>query len=143
MPVNVYMIFNGNCQEAVEYYAQVFGADTLEISRYGDMPPEPGWELPEAAKNLVMHTSLDIHGSTVMFSDSMPDSTIPFGKNISVTVVADDLEKLTEEFNRLGQDGKIQMEMQKTFWSSGYGMLEDKFGISWQFSHDDGTDPSS
>lgn len=139
MSVNVYMIFNGNCQEAVEYYAEVFGTGMPEISRYGDMPPEPGWELPEGAKNLVMHTSLDIHGSAVMFSDTMPDSQVPFGKNINVTIVSDDLEKMTEEFNRLGKDGKIQMEMQKTFWSSGYGMLEDKFGIPWQFSHDDGT----
>lgn len=143
MSVNVYMIFNGNCREAVEYYAEVFGTGTPEISRYGDMPPEPGYEMPEEMKDRVMHTSLDIHGSAVMFSDGMSDSPVPFGKNINVTVVDDDLDKLTEEFNRLGQDGKIQMEMQKTFWSSGYGMVEDKFGISWQFSHDDGTDPNS
>lgn len=140
MPVNVYLIFNGNCQEAVKYYADIFGTGMPEISHFGDMPPEPGWELPEEAKNLVMHTSLDIHGSAVMFSDAMPGSTVPFGKNINVTVVSDDLDKMTEEFNRLGKDGKIQMEMQETFWSSGYGMLEDKFGIPWQFSHDDGRD---
>lgn len=45
---------------------------------------------------------------------------------------------MTKEFNHLGQDGKVQMEMQETSWSSGYGILEDKYGIEWMFSHDDG-----
>ena len=139
MSVNVYMIFNGNCREAAEYYAEVFKTGKPEIMLYGDMPPDPEWEMPEEMKNKVMHTSLKIHGSDVMFSDTMRDAPVNFGKNINVTVVSDNLEQMTEEFNRLGQDGKVQMEMQKTFWSPAYGAVEDKFGIDWQFSFDDGT----
>jgi PhnB protein len=139
MPVLAYMIFNGNCQEAVEYYADVFGTGMPEIMRFGDMPPEEDFEVTEDAKKLVMHTAINVHGSEVMFSDAMPGSSVPFGKNISLTIVTDDLDKMTAEFNRLAQDGKVQMEMQKTFWSPAYGALEDKFGIEWQFSYDDGS----
>lgn len=81
---------------------------------------------------------MDIHGSTVMFSDAMPGVPVEIGKNIHVAVVSDDLKKMTAEFNRLGQDGKIQMELQETFWSLGYGIAEDKYGVVWMFSHDDG-----
>lgn len=93
MAVNVYMIFNGDCQEAVEYYAEVFDTGPSEISRFRDMHVEPGQEIPDKMKNKVMHASLDIHGSTVMFSDAMSDSPVPFGKNINVTVISSDLEK--------------------------------------------------
>lgn len=139
MSVNVYMIFNGNCREAVGYYTKIFGVETPEISLYGEMPAEPGQEIPEEMKDLVMHTSLDIHGSAVMFSDNMMGSPVVVGKNINVIVQSEDLEEMTSEFNRLAQDGKIVMEMQKTFWSEGYGVVEDKYGIVWQFSHDDGS----
>ena len=138
MTVNVYMIFNGNCEEAVAYYAKVFDTEPAELSRFGDMPSEPGQEMPEEMKNRIMHASLDIHGSAVMFSDAMSDAPIPLGKNINVTVISDDLKKMTKEFNQLGQDGKVQMELQETFWSLGYGIVEDKYGIDWMFSHDDG-----
>lgn len=139
MPVLAYMIFNGNCREAVEYYSDVFGAGTPDIMRFGDMPPEDGYVLPEEAKDLVMHTGFKVYDSEVMFSDAMPGSSVPVGKNISLTIVTDDLEKMTTDFNRLAQDGKVQMKLEKTFWSPAYGALEDKFGISWQFSYDDGS----
>ncbi|TWT01466.1 VOC family protein [Planomicrobium sp. CPCC 101079] len=139
MPIVAYMIFNGNCREAVEYYADVYGAEMQEIMKYGDMPPEEGYELPEAAKDLVMHTAINVYGDEVMFSDAMPGSSVTFGKNINLTVVSDDLDKMTAEFNRLAQDGKVEMELQKTFWSPAYGALTDKFGVAWQFSCDDGS----
>ncbi|MDN7242760.1 VOC family protein [Planococcus sp. N028] len=139
MPVVAYMIFNGNCREAVDYYSDVFGTEKPEIMKFGDMPPEDGYVLPEDAKDLVMHTAFDVHGSQVMFSDAMPGSKVTFGKNINLTVVADDLDKMTAEFDRLAQDGKVIMPLEKTFWSPAYGALEDKFGVNWQFSYDDGS----
>lgn len=139
MPVVAYMIFNGNCREAVDYYADVFNAGKPDIMKFGDMPPEEGYELPEDAKDMVMHASIKVHGSEVMFSDGMPGSTVPFGKNINLTVVSDNLEEMTAEFNRMAEDGKVMMGLQKTFWSPAYGALEDKFGVEWQFSYDDGS----
>jgi len=139
MPVVAYMIFNGNCREAVDYYADVFGAGTPNIMNFGDTPPEEGFEVPEDMKELVMHTAIKVHDSEIMFSDAMPGSSVSFGKNINLTVVTDDLDKMTAEFNRLAQDGKVLMPLEKTFWSPAYGALEDKFGVNWQFSYDDGS----
>ena len=96
MSVNVYMIFNCNCREAAEYYAEVFKNGKPEIMLYGEMPPDPEWEMPEEMKDKVMHTSLDIHGGQVMFSDTMSNAPVTFGKNINVTVVTDNLEQMTE-----------------------------------------------
>lgn len=140
MGVHVYMIFNGNCREAVDYYAEVFETEKTDMMLFGDSPPDPDWELPEEMKDKIMHTRLNIHGSEVMFSDTMPNAPVTFGKNINVTVVSGNLEKLTKEFNRLGKDGNVQMELQKTFWSPAYGAVEDKFGIDWQFNYDDGSE---
>ncbi|MGK7379299.1 VOC family protein [Planococcus sp. 1R117A] len=139
MPVHAYMVFNGNCEEAVGYYAEVFGAAKPEIMRFGDMPPEEGFEMDEDMKKLVMHTNLNIMGSEVMFSDAMPNSPVTFGQNFNLTVVSDNMDELKSQFNRLAQDGKVTMDMQETFWSPAYGALEDKFGVAWQFSCDDGS----
>ncbi|MDN5709109.1 MAG: VOC family protein [Planococcus sp. (in: firmicutes)] len=138
MTVNVYMIFNGNCEEAVAYYAKIFGTEPDGLSRFGDMASEPGQDMPEEMKSRIMHASLDIHGSAVMFSDAMSDAPITIGQNINVTVISDDLNKMTEEFKLLAQDGKVQMELQETFWSLAYGIVEDKYGVVWMFNHDDG-----
>ncbi len=138
MSVNVYMVFNGNCEEAVGYYATVFGTGPPELSRFGDMPAEPGQDMPEEMKSRVMHANLNIHGSPVMFSDAMSEAPITIGQNINVTVLSDDLKKMESEFDQLAQDGTIHMELQETFWSPGYGIVEDKYGIVWMFNHDDG-----
>lgn len=137
MSINVYMIFNGNCEEAVGYYATVFGTEPPEFSRFGDMPSEPGQEMPEEMKSRIMHANLNIHGSAVMFSDAMSDDPISVGKNINVTVLSNDLKKIANEFKRLGEEGNVQMELQETFWSPAYGIVEDKYGIVWMFNHDD------
>ena len=139
MSIVAYMVFNGNCEEAAKYYADVFGAAQPEIMRFGDMPPEEGFEMAEDMKNLVMHTNLTIEGSEVMFSDAMPNSPVTFGQNINLTIVSDKLDKMKSQFNRLAADGNVTMELQETFWSPAYGALEDKFGVVWQFNFDDGS----
>lgn len=138
MAVNVYMIFNGNCREVVEFYADVFETEKPQIMTFGDSPPNPEFPLPEEAKNLVMHTNLNISGSLVMFSDTLPGTPYSAGNNITLAVVTDDIEKIKAYFNKLKEGGTIEMELQETFWSKCYGKLTDKFGIEWQLSHDSG-----
>lgn len=134
MAVDVYLNFNGNCREAVEYYVQVFGTEKPKWMTFGDMPPNPEFPLPEEAKNLIMHTRLDIFGSNVMFSDVFPGMPFVIGNNISLAVVIDSKEALESAFNKLKEDGKVGMELQETFWSKCYGNLTDKFGVQWQFN---------
>lgn len=72
MSVDAYLNFNGNCRQAVEFYAEVFGTEQPNIMTFGETPPNPEFPLPEEAKDLVMHTRLTINGSNIMFSDTFP-----------------------------------------------------------------------
>jgi PhnB protein len=138
MPVNPYINFNGNCRAAVEHYADVFKTEPPGFMTFAEGPANPAMPIPDAAKNLIMHTQIDISGTTVMFSDVFPGMELVQGNNISLTVVSKDRDQITHWFNRLKEHGTVHMELQETFWTGLYGNLRDKYGIEWQFSLDDG-----
>jgi PhnB protein len=138
MAINVYINFNGNCREAVEFYAQVFGSEKPQIMTFGDTPPNPEFPLTEEAKKLVMHTRLNITGSTIMFSDVFPGSPFVAGNNISLAIASKNIDEVKSLFNKLKEGGTVGMDIQETFWSKCYGSLTDKFGIEWQLSYDNG-----
>jgi PhnB protein len=139
MAVDVYLNFNGNCREAVEFYEQVFGSEKEYSMTFGEAPADPQFTLPEEAKNLILHARLNINGSTVMFSDVFPGMPFVEGNNISLTIASKNLDEIKSLFHKLQEGGTIGMELQETFWSKCYGNLTDKFGIGWQFNYDDGT----
>lgn len=138
MAIQAYINFNGNCREAVEFYSQAFGTEKPQIMSFGDAPPNPEFPLPEEAKNLVMHSELNICGSRVMFSDTFPGMPFVAGNNISLTVLIKDIDEIKSIFDKLKEGGSVGMDLQETFWSKCYGMVTDKFGIPWQLSHDNG-----
>ncbi|MDO3678229.1 VOC family protein [Paenibacillus ehimensis] len=137
MAVNVYLTFNGNCREAVEFYAEAFGTEKPQIMAFGDAPPNPEYPLPEEAKHLVMHARLTINGSIVMFSDTFPGTPFTAGNNISLSVVSKNIDEIKTYFNKLKEGGNVGMDLQETFWSKCYGQLTDKFGIPWQFNYEE------
>jgi PhnB protein len=138
MAIAVYINFNGNCREAVEFYAQVFGTDNPHMMAFGDAPANPQFTLPEEAKSLIMHAQLNIQGSTVMFSDVCPGMPFVAGNNISLAVVSKNIDDIQSFFSKLKEGGKVNMDLQETFWSKCYGQVTDKFGIQWQLSYDNG-----
>ena len=138
MAIDIYINFNGNCREAVEFYAQVFGTEKPQMMRFGDMPPNPKFTLPEDAKNLIMHTRLEINGSNVMFSDVLPGMQFIAGNNISLSYISKNENEIKSLFNKLKESGTVRMDLQETFWSKCYGSLMDRFGIEWQFNLDNG-----
>ncbi|SYX83414.1 VOC family protein [Paenibacillus alvei] len=138
MSIHPYLNFNGNCREVVEYYADVFGLDKPHIMEFGDTPSDPSHPVPEEAKHLVMHARLNIEGTIVMFSDVFPGMPFQEGSNITLSIVGQDVDKLTSIFHKLKEGGQVGMELQETFWSKAYGNLTDKFGIQWQINHDNG-----
>ncbi|MDB5056280.1 MAG: glyoxalase [Bacilli bacterium] len=138
MAIDVYLNFNGNTREAVEFYAQVFGTEKPQIMTFGETPPDPKFPLPEEAKNLVMHTRLNIMGSTVMFSDVFPGMPFVAGNNISLSISSKDIDEIKALFNKLKEGGTVGMDLQETFWSKCYGNVKDKFGIEWQLNYDNG-----
>lgn len=134
MSVGVYIYFDGNCREAVDFYTQVFNTEKPKIMAFGAMPANPQMPIPEEAKNRIMHTELTIGGSTVMFSDTFPGTPHIVGNNVCLMVDSDNVNELKTWFDQLKAGGRVQMELQETFWSKCYGFLIDKFGIGWQFN---------
>ncbi|MGO4373666.1 VOC family protein [Paenibacillus sp. MCAF20] len=129
MSVDVYLNFDGNTREAVTFYAEVFGTEQPHIMTFGETPQNPEYPLPEEAKNLVMHTRLNIYGSNVMFSDVFPGMPFTQGNNISLSLVHKDEEIIKAAFHKLKEGGTVVMELQETFWSKLYGSLRDRFGL--------------
>lgn len=142
MPIEAYLNFDGNCREAVEFYAEVFETGTPQIMTFSDGPQNPDYPVPEEAKHLVMHANIIVSGSRLMFSDVFPGMPFTQGNNISLTVLSKDENELKVWFNKLKEGGKVNMELQETFWSKCYGNLTDKFGIDWQLSMETESTPS-
>lgn len=135
MPVDVFLNFNGNCREAVDFYAEVFTVDKQPIMTFGDAPPNPQFPLPEQAKNLIMFTHLNINGSNVMLSDAFPGIPFVVGNNINLTINSKNKDEISILFQKLSEGGSVDMPLQETTWSNLFGSLTDKFGIPWQFNY--------
>jgi PhnB protein len=135
MGVQVYLNFNGNCKEAVEYYAKVFGTEEPRIMTFGDMPPGAGAPITEEMKSLVLHAEIVLNSSVIMFSDTMPGMQYVVGNNVNLIYNSESVEVIKSYFNKLAEEGTITMELDETFWSKCYGMLTDKYGVNWMFSH--------
>ncbi len=132
--INPYLTFKGNCEEAFEFYKSVFKVEVAMIDRFENMPENPEFPIPEAAKKKIMHVSLPIgEGSVLMGSDTMPgmEDKTHIGNNISVSVNPDSVEETKRIFEALSEGGTITMPLEKTFWNAYFGMLIDQFGINW------------
>lgn len=129
--VQAYLFFNGRCEEAVEFYRQALGAEVEMTMRFRDSPePHPPGMVPPGWENKVMHASFRVGQTTVMASDGCdPESKGFQGFSLSLAVTTE--AEADRCFNALADGGKVTMPLNKTFWSPRFGMLEDKFGISW------------
>jgi len=134
LPLNPYLIFNGNAREAALFYANVFGLEEPQFLTFGSMHAE---HLPPGSENLIMHTYLDIAGSKLMFSDNFPGAPFQQGNNFTLAYVSNDEAAIRDAFRKLQDGGSVKMELQETPWSKCYGSVTDKFNIEWQFSHED------
>ena len=135
MAVDIYLVFEGNCRSAVEFYSEIFNSEITHLSTFGDSPQHPDYQLPEEAKDLIMHARLDISGSNVMFSDTFPGQQYVVGNNITLALLSDNTDDLKTWFGQLKDGGSVVMELEETFWSKLYGQVTDKFGINWQINH--------
>jgi PhnB protein len=138
MAVSLFLNFNGNCREAVNYYAEVFGSEPSKMMTFGEMPPDPKFPMPEEAKNLVAYIDVKVQDLILMCSDVSPGTPFVQGNNITICIGSTDMELVDTLFSKMKEGGTVTMELQETFWSKKYGMLVDKFGIPWMFSHDSG-----
>jgi PhnB protein len=138
MAMDFFVFFNGNCREAVEFYAQVFETPAPQFMMYGQAPPSPDDPVPEEVQNLILYTSLPINGSNIMFADNTPGLPFVKGNNVTLVYGSKNVEDIQTFFARLKAGGTVHMELQTTFFSPCYGMLTDKYGLMWHFSLDSG-----
>ena len=134
MKINPYVVFNGNCAEALQFYERAFNAKVTMISRYKDSPPEDGYVAPPEEADLIMHAQLDLGGEVLMFCDVTADVPYTVGSNIAISVAFDTESAAKVAFSALKDGGVVSVELQETFWSKCFGSLTDKFGIIWQIT---------
>jgi len=132
MKLEMFINFNGNCREAVYFYAKVFRTEVGNIMTYGESPPDPNCPIAEADRDRIMYAGIPVGGMVLMFMDASSDHATTIGDNITPTISTDSKDEVTRLFTELSDDGEIIMALQQTFFSEWYGMVKDKFGIYWQ-----------
>ena len=140
MTINPYLTFDGNCEEAFNYYKSVFGGEFAMLSRFAEMPPQDGVVLTEDQKNLIMHVSLPLgEGQVLMGSDNGGEwaPQLTKGNNVALSVYVESKEGADAVFGRLAEGGKVLMPMSETFWESYFGMCVDRYGFGWMVSADE------
>ncbi len=125
-----YLMFNGRCEEALNFYTKALDAkiDMLMSFKDNPEPPQPG--CTPSDDNKIMHASFSVNGSMAMASDGM-DATPPKFEGITLSVTAKDESEATRFFNGLAEEGIIRMPLTRTFFAKSFGMLVDRFGVSW------------
>jgi PhnB protein len=129
--IQPYLFFRGRCEEAINYYKATLDAEVLMMMRFKENPDKPGPDkVPAALDDKIMHACLRIAGSEIMMSDGMKSGALDFQcMSLSLSVPTEaDVDRL---FNALAEDGTVQMPLGKAFFSSRFGAVADKFGVSW------------
>jgi PhnB protein len=128
MPIQPYLMFNGRCEEAIDFYKKALGAQAQMVLRFKEAPDQsmitPGMD------EKIMHAALNIGDGVVLMSDGMCTGQQAFeGFSLSFTV-ADEAEA-QRRFNALADGGQVRMPLGKTFFSPSFGVVADKFGVGW------------
>lgn len=133
MKLHPYLTFNGNCEEAMNFYKDVLNGEITVMSRFEDAPQEE-FPIPEFAKKLIMHCTLEFGGCTIMASDTTEPNKFVIGSNTTLSINADDADEGSAIFHSLLDGGNAVMPLQDVFWGGQFGMLVDKYGTQWMVS---------
>lgn len=141
MSAIAYLNFDGITEQVIDFYSEALNAIEVKKAKFGDIPQDPNFPLPENELNMIMESSIAFTGGKIMLSDILPSmkavtGELVTGNNILISLVIDDKQKLEEYFNRLSLGGNVIMPLSQTPWSSCFGMLVDQFGVNWKFNSD-------
>ena len=131
MQLTPYLMFNGNCEEALNFYAKTIGGDIQNLSRFEGSPVEG----VTSDKQKVMHANFEGKGISFMASDGAQQTVANIG-NIHLCIDFKDAAAMENVFNAMSEGGKVTMPLQDTFWGAKFGMFTDKFGINWMFNNE-------
>ena len=135
MQIELFLNFNGNCREALDFYSKIFKSEVHNLMTYAEAPPMSGYPVTDENKDKIMYAGIPADGMTLMFMDLPEDMPVVAGNNITPTISVDEKDEVTRIFNGLKEGGEVVVELQKAFFSAWYGMVKDKFGIIWQILH--------
>ncbi|EHJ57014.1 hypothetical protein HMPREF9318_00015 [Streptococcus urinalis FB127-CNA-2] len=126
--IELYLVTENNGLEAVEFYKDVFNAELISCTTFGQAIPDT----PEENKNLVLNADLRINGIRLQLSDNGSGNPYQLGTNMTACIQLDDVDQAQSLFAKLEKDAKrIDMPMQEIPWSPAYGIVVDKFGMTW------------
>ncbi|RDK00485.1 VOC family protein [Paraburkholderia lacunae] len=131
MYVQPYVFFNGRCEEALKYYGEKLGAEVVCQMRYKEAPPDAQGQLRAGMEDKIMHASIKLGSTVWMASDGHCDPNAGPMNGFSLSLTADDAASAEKYFNALAEGGRVTMPWQATFWSKGFGMVVDRFGLGW------------
>jgi PhnB protein len=132
--LNPYIILDGQTKEAIAFYEEALGAKTVMVQTFGDMPANPEFAIPEAAKDRVAHATLKVGETDFMMNDTFPGQPLHKGDHVTICVTTNDAATSRNLFDSLAVGGEVQMPFQATFWTAGYGIVKDKFGVTFQIT---------
>ena len=132
MQVEPYLFFDGRCEEAIDFYRRTLGAEVTMLMRWKDCPEQPKNKdmIPPGSENKVMHARLRIGDAAVMASDGQCLGKPSF-QGFALSISAASAAEAERVFNALADGGRVQMPLGKTFFSPSFGMVADRFGVSW------------
>ena len=132
--IQPYLFFNGRCEEAIEFYRKTLGAEVQFMMRFKDSPePHPPGLLPNGFENKIMHATLGVGSTTLMASDGCSADKASF-RSFSLSLSVSTEAEADRAFAALSEGGNVKMPLDKTFWSPRFGMVEDRFWVSWMIN---------
>lgn len=131
MQLSPYLFFNGQCEEAFKFYSRVLGGKIDGMLTHAGTPAEQ--QVPAEWRDKILHARMIVGDAALMASDAPPGS-YEQPKGFSVSFQVKEPAEAERIFQALAEDGTVQMPFQQTFWSVGFGMLVDRFGIPWMIN---------
>lgn len=126
-----YLMFEGNCEEALNFYSHILSGKVTIHERYDN----PSMEAPDHYRDKVLHASLDMGDQKILASDIYPDVKTRKGTgNASLSITVRNADHGKEIFNQLAEAGHIDIPYEKQFWGSWHGALTDKYNVKWMIN---------
>ena len=129
MKVQAYISFGGRCEEALEFYKKSIAAEVTSLMRWKDSP-DVVMKSPPGYEEKIMNAAFRIGETQLMADDGMGEKEVEF-KGMTLAIEVTDDAEAKRVFTALGEGGKVTMPLMKTFWTSSFGMLTDKYGVPW------------
>ena len=132
MKIQAYLAFKGNCQEALNFYKNIFGGEIIKKETYESKEID----IPEHYREKLQHAELKGKGFHFMAYDASPDTPLTHGSNMYMSIDLDSKEKTKDIFDKLSAGGRVHTPLQETTWDAYYGRCSDQFDIQWMINCD-------